>query len=618
MANKLKFYNFTSAIDVGFWQVLAKKKLEEIKLQDDFIGIFGYYSPSQHQDLPPLFHVVPDSLIAIESNIPHGSIKANGYLKIFNTLEEFKNADREKLLAEAGKNVLTDGNQNAFILIVYADLKSYVFYYWIAFPMINFEPVEYSIHPLADHFDADKLKEALAAKLQRGENLSAFLGLKRNDEGYELLNGPSDIICFIDPAPKHDFPGAPLRNILSYISQSHSRSIDVVAIKDLISSNPNNFSLGNSQYYQITLPEINEVKFLGWELNAKGKLGPRVVDLRPQLDPLILAQSAVDLNLKLMRWRMLPELNLDIISEKSCLLLGSGTLGCQVSRNLMAWGVKKITFVDSGKVSHSNPVRQSLFDFEDARLAKLKAIAAADNLKRIYPGVDAEGIQLEIPMPGHSIAGKEAFVKEQFEKLEALIRSHDIVFLLTDTRESRWVPTLITTALDKTCISVGLGFDSFVVVRHGGTPFVENSERLGCYFCNDVVGPRNSTNDRTLDQMCTVTRPGLSFLASSFAVELLISLLHHPEVHKAPHNSETPLGILPHQLRGNFGGFSIMNYYGTAFSKCTGCGTTVVSEYLEKGFDFVANACNDPDFLEEICGLKSLDSLNEGDLIEID
>jgi ubiquitin-like modifier-activating enzyme ATG7 len=104
-----------------------------------------------------------------------------------------------------------------------------------------------------------------------------------------------------------------------------------------------------------------------------------------------LAESAVNLNLKLMKWRIAPDINLEIIKNQKCLLLGSGTLGCNVARCLMAWGVETITFVDNSRVSYSNPVRQSLFVFQDSVSREsndnFKSIKAAENLKLIYPGV---------------------------------------------------------------------------------------------------------------------------------------------------------------------------------------------------------------------------------------
>lgn len=69
----------------------------------------------------------------------------------------------------------------------------------------------------------------------------------------------------------------------------------------------------------------------------------------------------------------------------------TGTLGCAVARTLLGWGVRSITFVDNSRVSYSNPVRQSLYTFNDCHAGgRPKAAAAAEALKvpsshYIYP-----------------------------------------------------------------------------------------------------------------------------------------------------------------------------------------------------------------------------------------
>ncbi len=114
-------------------------------------------------------------------------------------------------------------------------------------------------------------------------------------------------------------------------------------------------------------------------------------------------------------------------------------------------------------------------------------------------------------MPGHS-----EFDLNNVHKLDELIEEHDVIFLLTDSRESRWLPTLLCSSKNKVCIAVffvffvlqnandlfvvflfyqiaitiALGYDSYLVMRHGLSSN-ENKKKLGCYFCNDVVAPGN-------------------------------------------------------------------------------------------------------------------------------
>ena len=402
------------------------------------------------------------------------------------------------------------------------------------------------------------------------------------------------------------------------------------------------------QQQQGTEPEEEAPDAVGWEPNAAGAVAPRRVDVSALMGPTALAEQAVDLNLRLMRWRAAPALDVGALSRMRCLLLGAGTLGCVVARALLAWGVRDVTFVDSARVAFSNPVRQSLFTFADCLDGgRTKAEAAADALRGVFPAARARGVAMAIPMPGHAPVS-DARAAEDVAALDALVAEHDVVFLLTDSRESRWLPALLAAARRKVAITAALGFDGFVVMRHGAPPAATAAAagaagaaagaeastssgsgvtaaaaaaaasaggggRLGCYFCNDVVAPANSAVDRTLDQQCTVARPGLAHIAGALAVELLAALLQHPAGVDAPApgprdaaGAAAALGPVPHMLRGQLSGFSQVAMEGRAFSQCTACSEAALAQWRARGADFVLEALRRPQALEEATGLAEL------------
>jgi ubiquitin-like modifier-activating enzyme ATG7 len=390
-------------------------------------------------------------------------------------------------------------------------------------------------------------------------------------------------------------------------------------------------------------PKVPKVpKVTGWERTEAGKLTSRNVDLSEYMDESKLADQAVDLNLKLIKWRIAPGIDLDVIKNCKCLLLGAGTLGTYVSRTLMGWGVRKITFIDNATVSFSNPVRQPLFNFKDClQGGAKKAERAAEALGEIYPGVDATGHVMEVPMLGHPMTDSEK-TKAHFEKLKKLIDEHDAIFLLMDTRESRWLPTVMGKASSKIVLNAALGFDTYVVMRHGLKTAQEDEVELGCYFCNDVVAPadvshpylypttytvnptKQSLSNATLDQQCTVTRPGVAPLASSLLVELLVSILQHPSKARAPPPShqnpqtkqpahpslpppfEHPLGVIPHTIRGYLSNFSNLQVEGKPYDCCSACSDTVLAAYNEDPWGFVQRALNERGWVEEMSGLKEV------------
>ncbi|POW16552.1 hypothetical protein PSHT_06602 [Puccinia striiformis] len=713
----LQFVPFNSSIDPTFWHALTQLKIDILKLGDEPVGIQGWYErgrwtverdqSSSSQIINQVsfgneFRVDGKSLSSAaqsdqtpQTSSMSGRVPVWGMLKNFNTIEEFKACDKQNLFNTFSDQLWKDKIENKEIPSEdkspeFLNLKKYKYYYWFTFPAFVSKPSWNVILPNQNEEDWPTLAVEDTLELNnlilQNNNLQNHYWIAKRDqtsnswslasisqwiEFFKDVSEENRYLIFIDPAVHPQAAGWPLRNILARIQSQYgnqARKFKVIGYRDPIGVAENHtVSIVRSVLVTIELPEqeIFKVSYppyskkdkkkqvfisshlvsgrlaaVGWEKNAAGKLGPRMADLAPMMDPIRLAEQAVDLNLKLMRWRILPDLNL-----RENFFYTLFTIRCRNTRLL-----------HSAKVSFSNPVRQPLFEFEDClEGGKPKAACASAALKRIYPGLDTEGIELSIPMPGHPIPPNLIDqTKAQVDQLESLFDTHDVVYLFMDSRESRWLPTLLGARSElltclffllnyKLVINAALGFDSYLVMRHGvrsstptqsdasSTVTEENSassklpqiRQLGCYFCNDVVAPSDSLTDRTLDQMCTVTRPGLAPIASATAVELMASVLQHPQgievlaeimdKNRDEHKStiqESVLGLVPHQIRGFLSKFDNLKLVGPAYDKCTGCSLTKNIRNLNSN---VIQAFNDSKYLENLTLEVNLESLEWDD-----
>jgi len=102
------------------------------------------------------------------------------------------------------------------------------------------------------------------------------------------------------------------------------------------------------------------------------------------------------------------------------------------------------------------------------------------------------------------------------------------------------------------------------------------------------------------------------------AVELLISVLQHPRLHYAPGEvakdiadaTSTPLGSVPHQLRGFLTHFATLPLIGHAYPKCTACSAIILEEFNKRGIEFLLEAFNNPSYLENLTGLAQMSKEN--------
>lgn len=299
-----------------------------------------------------------------------------------NTLDAFHAASKPALLQQAAARIWADIQSGAaerspellcrFLVLAFGDLKHHHFHYWFAFPALK-PPAPFSVpagspgcQPLAAALGPEAAAKIIAAcnawRFPAGSEGSThpdgaadtpssppaaapapfWLLVSRSgdwasDAQPQPLStwkaaqesGASVMLAAVDPCNARAHPGWPLRNaLLLAAARWGARELRVVCVRDVRGRT----DAARSLLLHVSLPPgpapdaaatPAAPDAVGWEAHpATGKPAPRVLDLSPVLSPTALADQAVDLNLRLMRWRAAPSLDTAAVARAKCLLLG--------------------------------------------------------------------------------------------------------------------------------------------------------------------------------------------------------------------------------------------------------------------------------------------------------
>ena len=109
----------------------------------------------------------------------------------------------------------------------------------------------------------------------------------------DLIRFSQRVVAFLDPSAQPTNPGWPLRNLLAYLAALHpeaTKGARILCWRDVEPPVAGSTAGWKSRFGVVkqgagaseagTRPSA-----VGWEKNIQGKLGPRVADLAPMMDP---------------------------------------------------------------------------------------------------------------------------------------------------------------------------------------------------------------------------------------------------------------------------------------------------------------------------------------------
>lgn len=144
-----------------------------------------------------------------------------------------------------------------------------------------------------------------------------------NSHGPMSFQDDDGSLVIFDPCSREGVLGWPSRLVLAKLPAGN-HTLKIIRMNTI-----------TNVIVQIADKDGLSLQITGWETNEHGHLLPRMTDLSPLMDPKQLAREAADLNLRLIKWRLIPDLDLSIFARQRILLLGAGTLGCNVARALL-------------------------------------------------------------------------------------------------------------------------------------------------------------------------------------------------------------------------------------------------------------------------------------------
>eukprot|EP00485_Elphidium_margaritaceum_P013155 CAMPEP_0202694716 /NCGR_PEP_ID=MMETSP1385-20130828/8507_1 /ASSEMBLY_ACC=CAM_ASM_000861 /TAXON_ID=933848 /ORGANISM="Elphidium margaritaceum" /LENGTH=258 /DNA_ID=CAMNT_0049350615 /DNA_START=21 /DNA_END=793 /DNA_ORIENTATION=+ len=245
----LKFDALLSQVDVTFWQQFGRKKIDDYKLSEEAVPIFGSFTGGIHRSnvvLRPTVFVNGEALKKEPDSIALTPFhfKIPGQLLNTNKIESFKQLDKKQLLREQAMQIVHDITSNAcienpsllyrFFIISFADLKKHRYIYWCCFPAIvpkHFKVVQHSRTKWSD-YGTDTQRRSLVANFYKfcGDHTMEQSLLFIVDKQYNVHTLSSYVndtalqddniamFGYVDNGNLVDAPSWFLRNILLFIA----------------------------------------------------------------------------------------------------------------------------------------------------------------------------------------------------------------------------------------------------------------------------------------------------------------------------------------------------------------------------------------------------------------